>query len=50
LPGDPGAHGRFDDRSRSFSWQFQVTKHRALTIAGVAAVAGLLWAARRRRP
>ena len=30
VPGDFGAHGRFDDRSRRFSPQLWVTKHRGL--------------------
>jgi len=48
LPGDPGAHGRFDERSRSFSWQLWMGTHRSLTLAGLVGVTGLLWAASRR--
>ncbi|MGE5274615.1 MAG: SDR family oxidoreductase [Verrucomicrobiota bacterium] len=39
--GDQGAHGPFDDRSRPFSVQLWVTKHRrVLGAAGAAALAG----------
>jgi NAD(P)-dependent dehydrogenase (short-subunit alcohol dehydrogenase family) len=45
-PGDPGAHGRFDDDARARSIQWTLTRHRrALAAAGVglsAAAAGLL--------
>lgn len=47
VPGDPGAHGRFDDRARTVSWQLAFAKHRVLTLATLAAGAGLLWAATR---
>jgi NAD(P)-dependent dehydrogenase (short-subunit alcohol dehydrogenase family) len=42
-PGDPGAHGVFDERARSFSLQYWWTKHRGmlLTAAGSVALAGL---------
>lgn len=34
VPGDRGAHGRFDDRARSSSWQFRLTTHlRAISAA-----------------
>jgi NAD(P)-dependent dehydrogenase (short-subunit alcohol dehydrogenase family) len=48
VPGDPGAHGRFDQRSRSSSWQLWLATHRSLTLAGIAGVTGLLWASSRR--
>lgn len=47
LPGDPGAHGDFDDRATSRSPQLWATTHRgllALAGAGLAGL-GLLWAA-----
>ncbi len=38
---DRGAHGPFDDKAHRFSPQYELAKHRALTLAGVgAAVAG----------
>lgn len=46
-PGDPGAHGRFDDRARSRSWQLLWTMHRTaftgLAIVIVLAAAGLAY-------
>jgi hypothetical protein len=38
VPGDHGAHGRFDARAGAFSWQFWLTTHRW----GMVVVAGLL--------
>jgi hypothetical protein len=50
LPGDHGAHGRFDDRSRSGSWQWWATTHRDwLALAAVAAVGVLACTAARGR-
>lgn len=47
LPGDRGAHGPFDDRSREFSLQLWASTHRGwLGLAAVAAL-GLLWRAHR---
>jgi NAD(P)-dependent dehydrogenase (short-subunit alcohol dehydrogenase family) len=43
LPGDRGAHGRFDDRARSFSWQFWLNTHRLLACAALLGMAGALW-------
>lgn len=40
LPGDAGAHGAFDERARSFSLQWSLTKHRSLAVAALAAIAG----------
>src|SRR5690606_20085815 len=41
LPGDHGAHGRFDDRAHSQSWQLELATHgRGIGTAGAAA--GLL--------
>jgi NAD(P)-dependent dehydrogenase (short-subunit alcohol dehydrogenase family) len=43
IPGDPGAHGRFDDRSRSTTAWTTVRLHRGVIGAGVAlATMGLL--------
>ena len=54
-PGDPGAHGRFDDRAKSHSPQLWLTLHkRALlacaAVAGAAAGALPLRADARREP
>jgi NAD(P)-dependent dehydrogenase (short-subunit alcohol dehydrogenase family) len=50
LPGDPGAHGRFDDQARPRSVQLALTKRKRplLAAAAGAALAGLT-AARQRR-
>jgi NAD(P)-dependent dehydrogenase (short-subunit alcohol dehydrogenase family) len=48
VPGDRGAHGRFDARARSSSWQLWMTTHRSLALAGLAGMTALLWAASRR--
>jgi NAD(P)-dependent dehydrogenase (short-subunit alcohol dehydrogenase family) len=40
LPGDPGAHGRFDDRSRNSTLWTSVRLRRVLVGAGAAAAAG----------
>ena len=55
VPGDYGAHGRFDAKARSVSWEMFTDRHRdALFLAGVAAVALLALrgfaASRHRRP
>jgi hypothetical protein len=34
VPGDHGAHGRFDGRAASFSWQLWLTTHRGAAVAG----------------
>ena len=50
LPGDHGAHGRFDDRARSSSHQLWASVHRvglALGGLGTAALTAALVAARR---
>lgn len=52
VPGDHGAHGRFDDEARNRSQQLWATTHRrTLGVAGgvLAAAAGALYLARRRR-
>jgi NAD(P)-dependent dehydrogenase (short-subunit alcohol dehydrogenase family) len=38
VPGDRGAHGRFDDKATAFSLQFWLTTHRGLVTAGVIAL------------
>jgi hypothetical protein len=43
LPGDFGAHGRFDARAHERSVQLAITRHRGtLALVGLA-IAGLLW-------
>jgi NADP-dependent 3-hydroxy acid dehydrogenase YdfG len=42
VPGDHGAHGRFDSDASSRSFQLLATKHRMLTVAGGAALLALL--------
>jgi NAD(P)-dependent dehydrogenase (short-subunit alcohol dehydrogenase family) len=37
---DRGAHGPFDEEAHSFSPQYELAKHRAVTLAGVGAVLG----------
>ena len=49
LPGDRGAHGRFDDQATSRSPTWWLTKHRARLAAGAAGAAGLLAAGLRWR-
>jgi hypothetical protein len=40
-PGDPGAHGDFDDRARDRSWQLWATKNRRwIALGALAALAG----------
>lgn len=44
LPGDYGAHGRFDDRARSFSPQLWADTHKGLVIGGLLALgAAIAW-------
>lgn len=52
VPGDHGAHGRFDASAHRGSLQVWVSTHRRTTLALAALPAGLLWwlRARRRRP
>src|SRR3954463_295397 len=47
LPGDHGAHGRFDQRASRWSAQFWLTKHRTALLAGagIAAAAAMIWLA-----
>jgi NAD(P)-dependent dehydrogenase (short-subunit alcohol dehydrogenase family) len=51
VPGDPGAHGRFDDQATSHSLQMGLNRHRGLIAAGAAAAtaAGAAWGLRRSR-
>ncbi len=49
VAGDPGAHGRFDDRAKTRSPLLWASEHRGLLAAGaVAAVGAGLWSARRK--
>lgn len=50
VPGDVGAHGRFDDRAASVSVQMALNRHRDLLAgaAGLLAAAGVGWLAWRR--
>jgi NAD(P)-dependent dehydrogenase (short-subunit alcohol dehydrogenase family) len=41
-PGDPGAHGPYDDNSRTSSIQLQASKHRGLLAAGLGAAVVML--------
>jgi NAD(P)-dependent dehydrogenase (short-subunit alcohol dehydrogenase family) len=45
VPGDPGAHGPYDERAHGRSVQLWATKHRRVGGAGAAVVAGLAAAA-----
>ncbi len=48
VPGDAGAHGVFDDRSKSFSSQLWLDEHRTLlAVAGTVAAGALLLLGRR---
>jgi NAD(P)-dependent dehydrogenase (short-subunit alcohol dehydrogenase family) len=49
VPGDPGAHGPYDEKAHGRSVQLWATKHRRAVGAGAAAVAGLAAAAKRSR-
>lgn len=48
VPGDHGAHGRFDARARPVSWQSLLDRHRGLLALG-ATLAACLWMMRRPR-
>ncbi|MGX2031118.1 SDR family oxidoreductase [Methylocaldum gracile] len=41
VPGDHGAHGRFDNRARPWSWQLWANMHRGWLAAGATLVAAL---------
>lgn len=41
VPGDPGAHGPFDDRARPSAPSFYLDRHRRVVAAAAATVAGL---------
>ncbi len=49
VAGDFGAHGRFDDDARPFSWQWWATKHQATLIAGLGLVGAAFGAIALRR-
>jgi hypothetical protein len=46
-PGDPGAHGIFDDQGKPRSVQWWLNSHRPVVAGGAAALAAALFAARR---
>lgn len=48
LPGDPGAHGVFDDRATDHSVEMELNKRRPLVFAAASAFLAVLWLARRR--
>ncbi|SAL51493.1 short chain dehydrogenase [Caballeronia cordobensis] len=50
VPGDFGAHGRFDDEAREHSWELFTDRHRSIfwALAGIGAVGLLRLAAKRR--
>jgi hypothetical protein len=39
VAGEYDAHGRFDEESRSMSWQFFIDRHRIAAVAGVLTLA-----------
>lgn len=49
VPGDHGAHGRFDAQARRHSLQLWLDTHRAAVLAALAAGAGWWWTSRARR-
>ena len=49
VPGDHGAHGRFDAQARPFSLQFWLNTHRAGVMTALALGAGWWWTLRMRR-
>lgn len=49
VPGDHGAHGRFDARARRFTSQFWISRNREVLGAGLAGIAALVGASALRR-
>lgn len=49
VPGDHGAHGRFDDRAKRWDWQLTANMHRSWLLGAGLLLAGALFAARRHR-
>jgi hypothetical protein len=47
LPGDHGAHGRFDDRMLNSSPQTWANEHLSVLIGGIATAAAIIWGARK---
>ena len=41
VPGDYGAHGRFDEQSRDRSWEMFTNRHKAVVVAVMAVLAGV---------
>jgi hypothetical protein len=52
VPGDAGAHGRFDSRARRSSWEFALRRNRGVILSTLGAVlaTGFLWRLRSRHP
>jgi short-subunit dehydrogenase len=44
VPGSYGAHGRFDDRAESRSWEFFTSRHRDAVVGGLALAAAVFLA------
>jgi short-subunit dehydrogenase len=49
VPGDYGAHGRFDYKSKAESWEFFTDRHRTALVLGLLGL-GYLWLRGRRQP
>lgn len=47
VPGDHGAHGRFDDRARRWDWQVTADMYRNTILGAGLLLAAALWATRR---
>jgi short-subunit dehydrogenase len=50
LPGDRGAHGRFDAQAHNRSWQLELNMHRGAALAGIIGLAAGIFALFRRAP
>ena len=48
LPGDHGAHGRFDAQAHNRSWQLELDMHRGAVLAGIIGMAAGIFALFRR--
>lgn len=49
VPGDAGAHGRFDKRARRWNWQLTANMHRSSLLGAGLVLATAVWAMRRHR-
>jgi len=47
VPGDHGAHGRFDNRARTFSFEWWASEHRSLILAALGFGVATVWLLRR---